>query len=196
METKISDHLEQPDKYTCQSAAIAKVLGGSTHHDVMKVRRSLLNKARARGSMSGDPSVMADYLEPRVQEYKYLPQGSLVDLLEWVSKGPGYEAIIHGFSTTSGHVWGVEDIHKQDQFLYFKCDDPWYEYDFPNARFTQRPGANVLYSEVAMWSHCVKAWSFGQAVEAYREGIQRYYEPGFVEKIMKEPGAWIHLIRN
>lgn len=197
MNTQIADHTEQPNKYTCQSAAIAKVLGKTSHHDVMDIRQSLLSKAQPRGTMSGDPYVMGHYLESRVEEYRYLNEGSLNDLMEWVERGPDHEAIVHGFPTTAGHVWGVEKlVTRPNGYRYFQCDDPWYEYDFPNARYTNKSGANVLYSEIGMWAYCVRSWSKAQAMEAYREGISRYFESGFVDSIMAEKGGWIHLIRN
>jgi hypothetical protein len=185
--SKILDHVEQPDAVTCQSAAIAKVLGMGSNQNIHAIRSDLLAIARRRGTKAGDPAVMAEYLAPRVEEYRYSGNGSVQDVINWVTKGPGYEVIIHGFTTISGHIWGIEDVVEDTHTrLFFKVDDPWYEFDFPNNRYTQRTGKNVHYSGLAIWAYCVIAWNNAQAVDAYQRGSMS----------RTEKGAWIHFIKN
>lgn len=186
--TDILDHVEQPDAYTCQSAAIAKVLGQGSIHQINAIRSNLNADARTRGTMAGDPSVMGAYLTPRVESYTYKHDANLQEIIDWVTQGKGYECIIHGFTTQSGHVWGIEDAEKVGQNWVFRCDDPWYEFDFPGNRFTQNSGANVGYSDLATLAYCVKAWSNWQGVDAYRKG--RY------QGMLGDRGAWVHFIKN
>lgn len=175
--SKILDYLEQPDQFTCQSAAIAKVLGTE---DVYGVRAALT----AGGRIAGDPANMGEYLAPRVKEYRYTDKGSLIQIENWVTQGPGYEVIVHGNTTRAGHVWGISDADPKNRV--FVVDDPWYEYDFPRARFTTQTGKNCLYSYRAIWAYCVASWSWEQAAELYASGS--------VDS--NEPGAWVHFIRN
>ena len=196
--TKITDHLEQPDGYTCQSAAIAKVLGKTTHHEVWDVRSALLEDARRSGTMSGDPNVMGRHLAPRVEEYHYNPKASLNDIVDWVVRGKGYEVIIHGFTTSAGHVWGIEDATPRNDpsRVNFQCDDPWYEMDFPRNEFTRRSGANVVYSDCAIWAYCVMAWNNAQAVEAYARALSNVHDEDFQDSMYETRGAWVHFIKN
>lgn len=176
--TKILDYSRQPDAVTCQSTAIAKVTGG----DIMTIRNALLQNGAA-----GDPYNMGDYLKPRVKQYKYLPQGNLNELVEWVTQGVGYEAIVHGFTTNSGHVWGVETAIPEDKV--FICDDPWAEFDFPGERYLNKSGKNVAYSYRAMWAYTVASWSFPQAREAYIGTRSKAFD-------MNQRGGWFHLVQN
>jgi len=195
--SKITDFLEQPDAYTCQSAAIAKVLGYKTAENVMAVRSDLLAMAGQRGTQAGDTGVMGDYLRERVKGYRFSSQASLIDIFNHVSKGQGYEAIIHGFPTVMGHVWGIESATQTEAGrIMFRCDDPWYEYDFPGRRFTNRSGRNVTYSDLAIWSHCVIAWNKTQADSAYASGFPRVHDAAWIKGIHAEKGAWVHFVTN
>lgn len=181
METRIIDHLEQPDIVTCQSAAIAKVLGTS---NITQVRRDLTSMG-----VAGDPSVMGAYMrtmvnQGRLKQYIYNPQGSLKDLENWVTQGKGYEAIIHGFYTPSGHVIGVENALPESR--QFVVDDPWYEFDYPSGSYTRLSGKNNLHSYLGIFSYCVASWSPKQARELYRK---RFYD-------METRGMWLHMVQN
>jgi hypothetical protein len=179
--TKILDHLEQPDSSTCQAAAIAKVLGTQ---DVMAIRNELL-----AGGVAGDPQNMGRLMKREVSKgnlkfYEYQGAATLKNLEDWVTQGKGYEAIIHGFFTPGGHVIGVEDAYPANRF--FRVDDPWYEFDFPSARFTKLSGKNKEYSYLGIYSYCCASWSFREAQELYASR----------QVVMSNPGLWMHKIRN
>lgn len=185
--TNIVDYAWQPDAVTCQSAAIAKVLGKSSAEDIQEVRRALLEIARPSGAMAGSTWVMGEYLAPRVKEYKFSDSASLVDIADWVSQGPGYECIIHGVTTGSGHVWGIEDVFEYTTTtLKFKCDDPWAEFDYPGNRYLNKSGKNVIYSGLAIWAYCVVSYDNPTAARNYRSGKMSRHDKG----------AWVHFVRN
>ena len=180
--TNIADYTRQPDSVTCQSAAIAKVLGQTDPASVQRVRRDLLQLG-----VAGDPLVMGRYLEPRVKEYQWAPNGTLAQLRDWVTQGTGYEAIVHGMTTGSGHIWGVTDYEPSDRLGgFFNCDDPWACFSFPEHRYLNKSGNNVPYSALAMYSYCVVAWTEQQAINAYRAGAIDW----------AKQGMYLHLIRN
>lgn len=182
MVSKIAGYARQPDAVTCQSAAIAKKLGLSSPADIQDVRYSLTQMGQA-----GDPLVMGRYLAPKVQEYHWIPDGSLAELRDWVSRGTGYEAIIHGMTTGSGHVWGVSDY--ADGGLgggRFLCDDPWAEFNFPEHTYTNHTGDDVVYSALGIYAYCVVAWTENQAIQAYRAGVVDW----------DRRGMYLHLVRN
>ena len=186
-DTTIADYAWQPDAVTCQAASIAKVLGKTSAEDIQDVRQALLAIARPSGAMAGSTWVMGDYLKPRVKEYRFSDLASLVDIADWVSQGPGFEVIIHGVTTGSGHVWGIEDVVEYTPTtLRFKCDDPWAEFDFPGNRYLNKTGKNVVYSGLAIWSYCVVSYDNATAAHKYRAGMMNRLDKG----------AWVHFIRN
>jgi hypothetical protein len=65
-EALILSYVPQIDEITCQSAAIAKMIG---YDDVAGVRADLEEMGEP-----GSPAVMGKYLRERVQQYRYLPQ--------------------------------------------------------------------------------------------------------------------------
>lgn len=136
---------------------------------------------------AGDPLVMGRYLKPKVQEYIWRPEGTLAELRDWVTQGIGYEAIIHGMTTGSGHVWGVSDYRDHHfgggQFL---CDDPWAEFDFPSHRYLNRSGDDVAYSALGIYAYCVVAWTEAQAIAAYQRHMINW----------DRRGAYLHLVKN
>lgn len=177
--TKIADYTRQPDAVTCQSAAIAKILGQTSPSHVQNIRQGLLQLG-----VAGDPLVMGRYLEPKVKQYHWEPAGTLDQLRDWTERGPGYEAIIHGMTTGSGHVWGVQDYDEHlDAFI---CDDPWAEFDFPNHRYLNKSGANVPYSALGIYSYTVVSWTEQQAIQAYRSRVVNW----------SKRGMYLHMIHN
>ena len=181
MSTRILDHLEQPDASTCQATAIAKILGTT---DVRAIRNRLLEIG-----IAGDPAVMGTLMREEVargglKHYEYNGNATLKELEDWVTQGQGFEAIVHGYFTPVGHVIGVEDAYPEAKF--FKVDDPWYEFDFPRARFTNRGGKNQRYSYVGIYSYCCGSWSFNQAKDLYAKN----------SLAMTVPGLWLHKVQN
>lgn len=196
--SKIVDHVEQPNSLTCQAAAIAKVLGQPSLHQINAIRSNLVAMGRERGTMAGSPSVMGDYLKPRVEHYAYSGNASINEIAEWVKQGRGFEVITHGFFTMSGHIIGVEDVtYLENGRKRFRVDDPWYEFDFPNNRYTNRSGANVQYSDLGIWAYCVKALhSNNEAKGFYQKGFSRLNDPSQLAEIENTKGAWVHYIKN
>ena len=185
--TEIADYAWQPDAVTCQAAAIAKKLGKSSAEDIQEIRQDLLDIARPSGAMAGSTWVMGEYLKPKVKEYRFSSNANLVDIAEWVEQGPGFECIIHGVTTGSGHVWGIEDVSVYTETkLSFVCDDPWAEFDFPRNRYLNKSGKNVVYSGLAIWAYCVKSFDNATAYYLYKNG----------EMSRLDRGAWVHFIRN
>lgn len=185
--TDIADYTWQPDAVTCQSAAIAKVLGKNSAGEVQEIRRDLLAIARPSGAMAGSTWVMGTYLKPRVKEYGFSDSASLVDIAEWAMQGPDYECIIHGVTTGLGHVWGIEDVATYtDTQISFVCDDPWAEFDFPGNRYLNKSGKNVVYSGLAIWAYCVVSYDNPTAARKYKTGMMSRLDRG----------AWVHFIRN
>jgi hypothetical protein len=171
--SKILDFVEQPDVSTCQSAAIARVVGTT---DVMSIRKALLGISSRRGSMSGDPAVMGDYLKENVREYQFIPDGSLNQAKEALEQG--YHLITHGWFTRSGHVIGLSPfkdgepykVHTSTGSYAFNAEDPWYEFDFPSWSYTRRSGDDIPYSAYGIYAACVGSSGFGHAQQIYRKG--------------------------
>lgn len=191
----ILDDVQQPDANTCQSAAIARVIGET---DVHRVRAALQRIARCRGTAAGDPWVMGDFLKARVQQYKFLEKGSLNDLRGALDQG--FHAITHGWFSPFGHVigvsgwghvgtdgqWRLRQPDPDNGWVYFKSEDPWFEFDFGAGRFTNRHGDDVPYSAFGLYAYCVAGWSYAQAREIYARGV---LDSG-------KGGAWLHLVKN
>jgi hypothetical protein len=168
----------QPDANTCQSACIAKVLGTQ---DVYAIRADL----EAMG-VSGDPEVMAAYLEPRVKAYRFTRHGSLADARKALDEG--YTIITHGWFTSAGHVITLVG-HEADPGggFRFLVDDPWGEFHFPSATYdNQANGDNLPYSSRGIYAYCVGSNSFEEA--------QVLYDQKALD--LTEANAWLHLIKN
>jgi hypothetical protein len=193
--TRIIDDVQQPDSRTCQSAAIARVTGTTS---VMAIREELDRIARDRNSAAGDPYVMAQYLRGECVEYSFLEKGSTNDIKRAIEAG--YQIITHGWFTSYGHVVGISEWgHVNDSgdwvfrepdpttgWVYFRGEDPWYEYDFPAGRFTRRTGNNAPYSAYGIFAYCVASWSYHGAREIYARG----------QLNSSQGGGWLHLIKN
>lgn len=174
MPSKVLDIVYQPDSSTCQSAAISRVTG----EDVMEIREALLNMGEP-----GDPSVMGQYLEPRVKEYKLNLNASLNDAIEALKNG--YQLIIHGWFTGSGHVIGLSGYDSNTKC--FNAEDPWYEFMFSKWQYCYNSdGNNAQYSELGIYAACVLGQSVDDAIRIYGEG-----------KVNLElKGMWMHIIKN
>ena len=179
MSTKILDYVAQPDGSTCQSAAIAKVLGTT---DVAKVRSDLLSLGEP-----GDPGVMGRYLTGKVKSYLFRVDASLNELKDALSAG--CVVIVHGWFTPSGHVitlvgWELDQKTLGYRFL---VDDPWFEFDFKSAQFDySKSGNNVRYSSYGIFAYCVASQSYDDAQAIYKQG----------RLLSSERNAWAHIIRN
>ena len=172
--SKVLGFVEQPDGSTCQSAAIARVIGST---DVMAVRRSLLQMGEP-----GSPAVMGEYLKPRVQEYKFNGSASLQDAIDGLNQG--YELICHTY-LTSGHVIGLSGFNAGTKI--FNGEDPWclfntdrWAYDY------NKSGDNAPYSDRLIYAVAIAGQSNWDAMELYRAGKVSY----------SDRGMWLHLIKN
>ena len=187
--TNILDFVSQPDSNTCQAAAIARVLGAN---DVMTVRRQLLDISNRRGSMAGDPYVMADFLKGRVEDYAFIVDASIEDVKE--ALGQGYHLITHGYFTRSGHVIGISPFADGAPFKadprtgshVFNAEDPWAEFDFPRWRYTARNGNNCRYSSYGIYAACVASANMSHAARLYR---RRALDT-------TQRNMWLHLVKN
>jgi hypothetical protein len=191
--SKILDFVEQPDVNTCQSAAIARILGTT---DVYQIRKELSGISYKRGTAAGDPWAMAEFLEPRIQEYKFLDRGSINDAKAALDEG--FEIITHGWFTQSGHVIGLSGwghmangewvLGKPDDrgWVYFKAEDPWYEFEFARWRYSNRPGDDVPYSAYGIYAACIASWSYSGAIDIYGRG----------ELDSSLGRGWLHLCKN
>lgn len=179
MSSKILDHVEQPDVYTCQSAAIARVIGST---DVMDIRHSLTQGGRE----AGDPWNMGRYLEKYCQYYKFSPTASLNDARKALEEG--CHLITHGFFTGSGHVIGLSrvDVDPKTLSYRFNAEDPWYEFDFPSWSYTRNSGDDVSYSSYGIYAACVASSGVSHAAEIYRRGE--------LNSAMKN--MWLHVVKN
>lgn len=176
--SKALDYVSQPDALTCQSACIAQVLGLDGAANVWMVRRELESLG-----VPGDPGVMGRYLKPKVREYKYNGEASLADFDKALLDG--YRLITHGFFTPSGHVVGIQGIAGNGKG--YVVDDPWAEFDFGSGTYTgNQNGNNLVYSRQGIYAYCVKAWSYGEAIAAYKEG----------KAPSDAKGAYLHMIKN
>jgi hypothetical protein len=187
--SKILDFVEQPCENTCQAAAIARVVGTT---DVMSIRRELLGISSRRGTMSGDPYVMGEYLKANVQEYQFIVDASLNQAKEALEQD--YNLITHGWFTRLGHVIGISPFENGEPYkphptlntYAFNCEDPWYRFHFPSWTYTRLSGNNVPYSAFGMYASCVASSGFGHAQQLYRRG----------ELNSNLKNMWLHLIKN
>lgn len=179
MRSKILPYVRQPDAFTCQSAAIAQMIGSK---DVATIRADLV-----RNGIAGDPANMGRYLKPRVREYDFVANGSL--MLARDALDEGYKCITHGWFTRSGHVVNIKGWEPDPRTLSYRfvIDDPWCEFDFPGWRYLHhKSGDNVRYSSYGMYAACVASSSVANAHRIYRRGE--------LDSNMKN--MWLHLIKN
>lgn len=183
MASKILEYVEQPDARTCQSAAIAKVIGTT---DVQAVRAELDAIAAKRGSIAGDPGVMATYLDSEIDDYRFTYSGSLRDVRQALTNGA--VVITHGWFTDSGHVVTIVGTEPDPRTLSYSLivDDPWYEFNFPTWSYTRRHGNNRTYSSYGMYAAIVASVSPWQAQQIYTRG----------ELDSAKEGAWLHICKN
>lgn len=179
MSTVIAHHsVAQPDAYSCQSACIANVLGV---HDVHEIYAEL-----AAIGTPGDPAVMGQYLQHRVQSYQFLATGSLLDAKDALDEG--FSIITHGWFTGSGHViclfgYATDQATMSYRFM---VDDPWAEFSFPEAQFTAKSGSDVRYSSYGLYAYCVASHSHDHAAQIYADRVL----------LSSEKGAWLHIIKH
>lgn len=177
--SKVIDFVEQPDAVTCQSACIAKILGTT---DVDGIRADLESMGEP-----GDPAVMGNYIHDRVQSYKFLSTGSLIDAKEALDDG--CVVITHGWFTNSGHVICLVGHEPDPRTLSYRfiVDDPWHEFSFSDASYIGgTSGNNVRYSSYGIYAYCVASSSFDHAAEIYGQRVL----------LSSEKGAWLHIIKN
>jgi hypothetical protein len=179
--THVLDYVRQPDSRTCQSACIAKVLGKQTEEEVFSIHDEL-----EKIGIPGDHEVMAEYLKTRVSSYSFLLNGSLDDAKEALDDG--CVIITHGWFTPSGHVICIIGYEADPSTLSYRfiVDDPWAEFDFPNATFLAKSGNNVRYSSYGVYAYCVRSQSYEHATELY---ASRALDSS-------HKGAWLHIIKN
>jgi len=179
--THILDYVRQPDSRTCQSACIAKVIGQQTEAEVFSIRDEL-----EEIGIPGAHEVMAEYLKTRVSSYSFLLNGSLDEAKEALDDG--CVIITHGWFTPSGHVISIIGYEADPSTLSYRfiVDDPWAEFDFPNATFLAKSGNNVRYSSYGVYAYCVRSQSYEHATELY---ASRALDSS-------HKGAWLHIIKN
>ena len=170
------NYVLQPDANTCQSAAIAMITGG----DVWAIREALT----VDGSIAGDPTVMGNYLESRVSEYRFDIDASLHDMRSAIDDG--YQLIIHTWLTGAGHVIKISGYEASPGNLSYRfiCDDPWAEFSGSAFSYTDPDlsGDNVRYSAHLLYAVAVAGQSFGDARSIYRRG----------ELDSNKGGMWCH----
>lgn len=135
----------------------------------------------------GSPEVMGQYLESRVQSYKFLLSGSLEDAKTALDQG--CVVITHGWFTESGHVITLVGYKPDPQTLSYRfiVDDPWLEFSFSDAQYIpDRAGNNVSYSSYGIYAYCVASSSYENAKQIYAQGAL----------LSSEKGAWLHIIKN
>ncbi len=177
--SKILDYVAQSNAYICQSACIAKVLGTT---DDKGIRAAL----EAIGA-PGNPDVMGQYLKSRVQSYRFLSAGSLMDVKDALDNG--CVVITHGWFTGSGHVICLVGYEPDPKTLSYRfiVDDPWAEFSFPTAQFVPNSsGDNVRYSSYGVYAYCVASSNHEHAAHLYAQG----------KLLSSEKGAWLHIIKN
>ncbi|NJO48936.1 MAG: hypothetical protein HC840_05020 [Leptolyngbyaceae cyanobacterium RM2_2_4] len=171
--SKILDYVPQPDVVTCQSAAIAKVLGRT---DVMQIRKDLLQMGTP-----GDPKVMSRYLLLRCAYYSFTDKGSLSEAVEFLKK-PNRAIITHGWFTRSGHVVTLAANHPQG----FIVDDSWGDFDFEAWRYISDDGNNRTWAFAQVYAAVVASIGFEHAKNIYAAR----------DVDMDYKNAWFHLIEN
>lgn len=175
------DHVEQPDARTCQSAAIARIIGTQ---DVLSIRKELDRLAIARGSEAGDPHVMGDLLRAKFgSRYDFSANASINQLRFALDRG--CHAITHGWFTPVGHIIGISGYSEKNGKLVFRAEDPWFEFDFPSGKFTNRTGDDAQYSAHGIYAYCVSSWSYEGAREIYVRG----------ELLSSKGGMWLHMVQ-
>lgn len=174
-------HVEQPDSRTCQSAAIARLIGSQ---DVFSVRRELEKLAITRGTECGDPYVMGDFLRAKFGDrYHFTDAASLNQLKSALERG--CQCITHGWFTSVGHVLGVSGFEEKEGKTLFICEDPWFEFDFLTGRYTNRTGDDVRYSAFGLYAYCVASFSYQGAREIYAR-----------RELNSAKGAmWLHIVQ-
>jgi hypothetical protein len=176
MASQILDYVLQPDAYTCQSAAICRVIGDRS---VAQVRSEL----EALGE-PGNPAVMGDYLRPRVAEYHLNMNASLRQAIQ--ACRDGYHLITHGWFTASGHVLGLRDYDASTET--FVAEDPWCEFDFAGWTYDHSASGNdCRYSARGIWAACVVGSGPGDAHALYL---------GDRLVGLDDQGMWLHMIKN
>lgn len=175
-------YVHQPNKLWCQSACIAMVLrqGVDKADDI---REAL----EASGQQAGTPSVMGDYLRPRVSSYKFLLTGSLNDATDALDDGA--VIITHGWFTGPGHVICLIGYEPDPatQSYRFIVHDPWAEYNFPKGDHDDsKSGKAVHYSSYGIYATCVASSSHSHAMEIYTRR----------ELLSSMKNAWLHIIKN
>jgi hypothetical protein len=183
MATKVLDYVPQYDAMTCQSAAIARVVGST---DVRAVRNDLLCMG-----VPGDPAVMGEYLTANVKEYRYHGQASLDDAIEALREG--YQLITHGDFTDSGHVIGLSAWNATTK--KFNAKDPWFEFHFTNWSYYpyEIDGDDQQYSARGIWAACVANPVGAGAMNAYQLYLDN---PTLTAAQYRQPGMWLHMIKN
>lgn len=174
-------YVQQLDPRWCQSACIAMVLGQGVDQ-VDDIRSAL----EATGQLAGSPSVMGDYLLPRVSSYKFRLTGSLNDATDALDD----EAVIitHGWFTPAGHVICLIG-YEPDPFTgsyRFIVHDPWAEYNFPGGDHDDdKSGEAVRYSSYGIYATCVASADYAHAREIYARR----------ELLSSMRNAWLHIIK-
>ena len=183
MATKVLDYVPQYDVMTCQSAAIARVIGST---NVRQVRNDLL-----RMGVPGDPTVMGLYLKDRVREYRYHGQASLDDAIEALRDG--WEIITHGDFTDAGHVIGLSAWNATTK--KFQAEDPWFEFHFSDWSYYpyEIDGNDQQYSARGIWAACVANPIGAGAANAYELYVAN---PVLTAAQYRQPGMWLHMIKN
>lgn len=178
-------YVPQPNINLCQSACIAMALGTT---DVFGIRSDLEAIAASQGAeLTGDPSVMGEYLTSRVSSYNFLLEGSLNDAKEALHNG--CIVISHGWFTRPGHVillFGYEPDMKTLSYRFI-VHDPNGEYDFPRGVYdTSTSGANMRYSSYGVYATCVASLDYDHARAIYSEKR--------LDSNLQN--AWLHIIKN
>lgn len=178
-QSKVIDDVKQPDENTCQSAAIARVLGTQ---DVWGVRAELTRG----GAVAGDPWNMGRYMAAHVRDYRFLPNASLNDATKALDEG--YQLITHGYFTTAGHVIGLSGYEPDPRTLShrFIAEDPWYEFEFQKWRYSRHDGNDVRYSSYGIYAACVASHGLSHAHQIYKRG----------ELNNSMRNMWLHIIKN
>lgn len=172
-------YVPQPDGDSCQSACIAMVLDTT---DVLGIYADLSSKG-----IAGTPSLMGDYLEPRVKSYKFLMDGSLNDAKKALDDGCA--VIAHGWFTPIGHIitligYEADPVTMSYRFI---VHDPFAEYNFPDGDHDEsKSGESVRYSSYGIYATCVASADYDHARDLY------------TQKTLKsnEQNAWLHIIQN
>jgi hypothetical protein len=178
----VLDYVAQPNGYTCQSAAICRVIGS---YSVMGVRYQLDTIAESMGSIAGDPAVMAKYLnqcvtDGKISAYQFVESASLNMAIAASKKGD--QLITHSWLTDAGHVFGISGWDPATK--KYKTEDPYGEFSFPEWQYVSEDGDDRSYSALAIYAACVASYSVDQAIQIYQDGKVDY----------DEKNMWLHII--